>query len=96
MLGFILLAMAAISVGMFASSITENQIIASIITIAFLIMPWFLPDINSSFSSIDLMTKFEKFPTGVISITDMVSLIAFAVMCILLTILFIKRRKAVK
>ena len=47
MLGFLLLAMAAISFGMFASSITENQIIAGIITIAFLVMPWFLPELQS-------------------------------------------------
>ncbi len=35
MLGFILVSSAALSIGMFASSITENQIIAGIITIAF-------------------------------------------------------------
>ena len=38
MAGFILISMAAISVGMFASSITENQVISAIITIAFLLM----------------------------------------------------------
>ena len=38
MLGFILVSAAAISIGMFASSITENQIIAGIITIAFLVI----------------------------------------------------------
>ena len=96
MLGFLLLGMAAISFGMLASSITENQIIAAVITIAFLVMPWFLPDINTAFSSIDLMTKFMKFPYGLISITDVVGLVSFALMCILITILFMKRRKTVK
>lgn len=96
MLGFLLLAMAAISFGMLASSVTENQIIAGIITMAFLIMPWFLPDINSSFSSIDLMNKFVKFPYGLISITDVIGLLSFTIMCILITIVFMKRRKTVK
>ena len=96
MLGFLLLAMAAISFGMLASSITENQIIAGIITIAFLVMPWFLPDLNSAFSSINLMDKFMKFPYGLISITDVVSLLSFTVMCILVTIVFMKRRRTVK
>lgn len=96
MLGFLLLAMAAISFGMLASSITENQIIAGIITIAFLVMPWFLPDLNSAFSSINLMDKFMKFPYGLISITDVVSLLSFTVMCILITIVFMKRRRTVK
>lgn len=96
MLGFLLLAMAAISIGMLASSITENQVIAAILTIAFLVVPWFLPDINSGFSSINLMDKFMKFPYGLISIADTVGLISFTVMCILITILFMKRRKTVK
>ena len=96
MLGFLLLGMAAISFGMFASSITENQIISAILTIAFLVMPWFLPDLNTAFSSIDLMTKFMKFPYGLISITDVVGLVSFTAMFVALTILFMKRRKTVK
>ncbi len=96
MFGFLLLGMAAVSIGMLASSITENQIIAAILTIAFLVIPWFLPDINSAFSSINLMDKFMKFPYGLISITDVVGLVSFTVMCILITILFMKRRKTVK
>ena len=96
MLGFLLLGMAAISFGMLASSITENQIIAAIITIAFLVVPWFLVDMNSIFSKINLMDLFMKFPYGLISIRDVVSLISFTIMCLLLTILFMKRRKTVK
>ena len=96
MLGFLLLGMSAISFGMFASSITENQIISAIVTIAFLVMPWFLPDLNTAFSSIDLMTKFMKFPSGLISITDVVGLVSFTAMFIALTVLFMKRRKTVK
>lgn len=95
-LGFILVAMAALSIGMLASSITENQIIASIITIAALVMPWFLPDLNTSFSSIDLMNRFMKFPYGLISITDVVALLSITVTCILITIVVMKRRKTVK
>lgn len=96
MLGFLLLGMAAISFGMFASSITENQIIAAIITIAFLVIPWFLPDINTAFSRINLMDMFMKFTYGLISIKDLVSLLSFTGMCTLVTILFMKRRKTVK
>ena len=96
MLGFLLVAMAAISIGMLASSITENQIIAAIITIVVLVAPWFLVDISTIFSSIDLIDKFIKFPSGLISIADLVSLLSITVMCILITIILIKRRKMVK
>ena len=49
MLGFLLLAMAALSIGMLASSITENQIISAILTIGILVAPWFLVDISDIF-----------------------------------------------
>lgn len=96
MIGFLLVAMATISIGMLASSITENQIISAILTIIVLVAPWFLVDISTIFSSIDLMNKFMSFPSGIISIADTVSLVSITVMCILITIILIKRRKAVK
>ena len=96
MFGFLLVAMAAISIGMLASSITENQIVAAIITIVVLVAPWFLVDISSVCSSRNLIDKFMSFPYGLISIADVVSLLSITVMCILLTIVLIKRRKAVK
>ena len=95
-LGFLLVAMAAISIGMLASSLTENQIVSAIITIAVLVAPWFLIDINEIFSSIDLIDKFLKFPYGLISISDVIALLSITVMCILITIILIKRKKAVK
>ena len=95
-IGFLLVAMAAISIGMLASSITENQIISAIITIVVLVAPWFLVDISTIFSSIDLMDKFINFPYGLISISDTVCLLSITIMCILITIILIKRRKMVK
>lgn len=96
MIGFLLVAMAAISIGMLASSITENQIIAAIITIVVLVAPWFLVDISEIFSSIDLIDKFLKFPSGLVSVSDTVCLLSITAMCVLITIVLIKRRKAVK
>lgn len=96
MLGFLLVAMAAISLGMFASSITENQVIAAIITIVFLVLPWFLPNFGSSFEIIDLMSSYRKFPSALISIQEVVRLVSFAAVFILTTIIIMQRRKSVK
>lgn len=93
MLGFLLVAMAAISLGMFASSVTENQVIAAIITIVFLVVPWFLPNFNDAFSIIDLMSNYQKFPAGIISIQEVVRLLSFASVFILTTIIIMQRRK---
>lgn len=96
MLGFLLVAGAAISVGMFASSITENQVISGIITIAFLIMSLFIPDLGNEFKMISIMDFYQKFPTGVISLTEVVGAVSFALMFIALTIIVMQRRKLVK
>lgn len=96
MLGFLLISTAAISVGMFASSITENQVIAAIITIAFLLMSIFLEDINTIFANLSIMNFYEKFPSGVISFTEIAGLTSFSILFISLTILVLQRRKSVK
>ena len=95
-IGFLLVALVALSIGMLASSITENQIISAIITIVVLVAPWFLVDISSIFSSVDLIDKFLKFPSGLISVSDTVCLLSITIMCLLITIVLIKRRQAVK
>ena len=96
MIGFILISTAAISVGMLASSITENQVISAVITIAFLLMSIFLENINVAFRSLSIMSFYEKFPSGVISLTEIAGLVSFSIVFISLTILVMQRRKSVK
>lgn len=96
MLGFLLVSGAAIAVGMFASSITENQIIAGVLTIAFLITTLFLPDLGDEFPDISIMNFYQKFPSGVISLTEVVGAASLALMFIAFTIMVMQRRKLVK
>jgi len=96
MLGFLLVSGAAIAFGMFASSITENQIIAGIITIAFLIMSLFIPDLGEGFQMVSIIDFYQKFPGGVISLTEVVGAVSFAAMFIAFTIIVMQRRKLVK
>ena len=96
LLGFLLLAMSYISFGILASSITENQIIAGVITIGFFILIWFLPQFNSIFTNFSLINIFSKFPTGEIDIADTVMFITFTLTCLLLTVVFMQRRKSVR
>ena len=96
MLGFILISGAAISVGMFASSITENQVIAGILTIAFLIVSLFIPQLDIGLPDISIINNYQNFPNGVISIVDVVEPITFMLMFIAFTIIVMQRRKLVK
>ena len=96
LLGFLLLAMSYISFGILASSITENQIIAGVITIAFFIFSWFLPNFSDVFADFSLINLFSNFPYGQIDIADTVIYITFTIMCLLFTIIVMQRRKIVR
>lgn len=95
--GFLLLAMSYISFGMFASSITENQIIAGIITMAGFIGLWFMPSFFSKISFLSLINVFSStFPQGILTVQGMTLFISFTILFNVLTILNICRRKSIK
>ena len=96
LLGFFLINCAYISFGMFASSITENQIIACVLTIGVFIAMWFLPTVSSVFLNISLMNMFDHFPAGVIALKEIIMFVSFTILFILLTIIVLQRRKSVK
>ncbi len=96
LLGFFLLSMAYISLGMFASSITENQIVAGVITIAFFIITWFLPNFSDIFLPLSLINLFEKFPAGLISITEIYNYLSFTFVFVFFTIVALQKRKSHK
>lgn len=96
MFGFLLFCMTYIAFGIFASSITENQIIAGIISIGFFIITWVLPDFNTNLSGLSFINMFYKYTQGQIDIADTVTFVTFAITCIILTITLMQRRKSVK
>lgn len=96
LLGFLLFVMSYISFGMLTSSITENQIIAGIISIGFFIITWVLPEFNTNLESYSFINMFYKFTQGQIDIADTVTFITFTITCLLLTITTMQRRKSVK
>lgn len=91
-LGFILLSMAYISFGILVSSLTENQIIAAIITLVFLMLPFFISS-DGIFSYLILIDFFQKFASGVITVREVVCLLSFTIMCITITTIGIKKRR---
>ena len=97
LIGFLLLAMAYIAFGMFASSITENQIIAAVITMAGFIFMWFMPSFYNGLSQFSLMNVFSTtFPQGIMSLQGVTLFLSFTALFIILTIIVISRRKSVK
>ena len=88
--------MSYIAFGMFISSLTENQIIAGVVTIILLLASWFLPDMSSAFNVISPLYQFQKFPEGIFPINETITLLTQTALFILLTIVVMQRRKNLK
>ena len=95
-LGFILLSMSYITFGMFISSLTENQIVAAILPIAFFVFLIILPSFGGTFGLFSLPSIFSSFVTGIISVTEIITIVSFIVLFLLLTIIVMQRRRTVK
>ena len=96
MLGLLLLAMSYISFGMFVSSITENQIVAAIVSIGFLLILSFLQNYQGIVEIFSLVQMYQKFPQGIISLKEVVGYVTFILLFVSLTIIVLQRRKSVK
>lgn len=96
MLGFILLSMTYISFGVLASSITESPIISGILTFAIVFASTWLPYFVESLSGLSLIDLFIKFLYGQIDITATVFFITLTILCLIITMIIMQRRKSVK
>jgi len=100
-LGFILIGAVYISLGVFASSLTENQIIASIITLVsiFLIQnigylaSFFSGFLNKVFLWISVLNRYLDFIRGIVDLTSIVFMISYTAVFIILTVRVIERKR---
>ena len=95
-LGFILLSMSYISFGVLASSLTESPIIAGILTFAFVFAATWIPLLVESLSGLSLMDKFTSFLYGQIDIANVILFLSVTILCILITMIVMQRRKSIK
>lgn len=99
-LGLFLIGLSFVSLGVFASSITKNQIIAAVLGFVFLLLMWLINSAASYIGSgggildyIALSTHFEDFGRGVIDLRDVVFYLSFIVFFLFLSVKSIEVRK---
>lgn len=98
--GFILLGMAFVSIGIFASSLTENQIIAAVLGVVMLFVIWLLDALSVSIGGwigkvmqwISLTTRYQDFNYGDLKLANIFYFISFTVTFVFLTIRVIDRK----
>ena len=97
LLGITLISMAYIAFGMFASSITESQIIAAVISFVVFFIMLFIPASSNALGTLSLSSALSNsFLIGTIALKDLVSMITFSIVFVLFTIIAIQRRKGIK
>jgi ABC-2 type transport system permease protein len=92
--GVLLLAAALIALGVFLSSLTENQIVAAVLTFGVFLILWVL-DIGSRDSDtglsgllrqLSVLRHYEDFTMGVVDLAGLVYFLSFAVFMVFLTL----------
>lgn len=100
-LGMILAGAAFLSIGLLASSLTANQVVAAFLTIAILLVLWVLEALSSIFSSsasnvltyLSLSKHLTDFPKGVIDTKDVVYFLTLIASCLFLAIRSLETRR---
>ena len=82
--------------GILVSSLTESPIISGILTFAFVSATTWMPEFVSSLESFSLINKFITFLYGQIDITAIILFVTFTILCILITMIIMQRRKSIK
>lgn len=98
-LGMLLIGGAFISVGLFVSSLTENQVIAAVISFAILLILWALDWIGDVFSQVtktifsylSITTHFNDFSIGVLDTGNIFFYLSFIFVFLFLTVYIIER-----
>ncbi|NSW90027.1 MAG: ABC transporter permease [Firmicutes bacterium] len=99
--GFILLGASFISVGVFASALTENQVIAAIISFVGLLIMWIADGIGGMVGGFiakilywfSLLSRYEDFNRGVLNLSSIIYYLSFISVFMFITIMVIERRR---
>ncbi len=100
-IGFLLLGAAFISVGVFASALTESQVIAAIIGIVSLFIMYIAGSISSSIGGVvgkildwfSLLNRYDDFSRGILGLGPVVYYLSFVAVFLFLTVRIIEKRR---
>jgi len=100
-IGFLLLGFTYVSVGVFASSLTENQVIAAAISFVTLLVMYFMGLIASYFGGtvaqvlnwVSFVSRYENFNMGILDLNSVIYYLSFSAVLLFLTVMIMDRRR---
>ncbi|MBR5136504.1 MAG: ABC-2 transporter permease [Clostridia bacterium] len=99
--GFILLGASYLAIGVFASSLTENQIVSALVTLVFIIFMFVIDALvaviggwfGTALSWLSLLSRFDPFSLSVLSLTSIFYYITFVAVFLFITMVSMDRRR---
>jgi len=93
-LGLLLLGTAFLGLGMLASSLTENQIVAAVSAFGALLLLWVIgwsteaagPTLGPILAHLSIINHYESFAKGIIESKDVIFYLNFTLLCLFLTL----------
>ncbi len=100
-IGFLLLGATFIAIGVFASSLTENQVVAVVISFVSLLIMWLAGSLSSIVGGVgskilgwfSLTTRYEDFNRGILGLSPVVYYLSFVAVFLFLTVRVIEKRR---
>ncbi|OXT09040.1 ABC transporter permease [Thermoanaerobacterium thermosaccharolyticum] len=100
-IGTFLMGAAFIAIGIFASSLTENQLIAGVIGFSILLLFWIISWLGDVFQgtaktiveNLSLLQRFNNFQNGVLSLNDIVFYLSVIIFFVFVTIMVVDKRR---
>ncbi len=100
-IGFLLLGATYVAVGVFASSLTENQVVAAIISYATLLIMWLASNLSGVIGGtigkvvgwISILSRYEDFNRGILGLSPVVYYLSFVAVFLFLTVRVIEKRR---
>ena len=100
-IGFYLMGASFIAVGLFASSLTENQIIAAVVGIVSLLIMWVIQGVAGLVGGVfgkvlnwfSLLSRYDDFNKGILNLSPIIYYLSFIAVFIFITIRVIERRR---
>ncbi len=100
-LGLLLLGMAFLSVGLFASSLTSNQILSAVIALALLLVLFIItvltsnvpPNVAQVLAKLSIGDRYDPFVRGIVDLTDVVYFLTFTGAVLFITVQIVEARR---
>jgi gliding motility-associated transport system permease protein len=100
-LGLVLLGMTFLSVGLFASALTSNQMVSAVVAFVILLVLFIISNVGANVGAgistflqrLSVVERFDAFPRGLIDLKDIIFYLSFTAVMLFITVQVVEARR---